>query len=159
MKVFLLKVTLLLSLTYLFGCSATEENKGTEIPYNKQIISPGACLIVGEIVDIDSTKLSKSSNNPCSKQPCWATVKIKSMLGCGAGAPIIGNNDMLKVKFNFTLGETTKELFPNLDKRMPGLKVNSKFKASIKELRVFNSGSKNEKLYQINTYEVIEKVK
>lgn len=40
--------------------------------------------------------------------------------------------DTLRIFFNFTL-EDTKELFPNLNKAMPGLKENDVFKAELEE--------------------------
>lgn len=40
--------------------------------------------------------------------------------------------DTLRIFFNFTL-EDTKELFPNLNKAMPGLKENDVFKAELDE--------------------------
>ncbi len=149
-----LRNSLLLVLIFFMGCSSLKKNN-ENIPIPKPTFSPGTCLIIGEIVSIDSTRLSKDSTSPCSQNPCWATVKIDSVIECGAGASVIGKNDLLKTNFTFTLAETTEKLFPNLEEKMPGLAVNSKFKATIKKRNTFNSKNKTE--YQINTYKRISK--
>ena len=136
MKIISTKNILFLILIFIIGCSSS--NTKNSIPTPEPAISPGSCLIIGEIVSIEKNQSLNNSNNICDKYPCRAVVKIDSVLGCGAGAPAIGKSDILKVKFSFTLAETTKEMFPNLEITLPGLNVNSRFKASIKKLTGFN---------------------
>jgi len=141
----------------LISCSSS---KNKMIKKDSPNYTPGTCTIIGKIISIDKTKLSKDKNSPCSKQPCWATVKINSVIGCGAGAPFIGNKDTVTVKFAFTLGETTKELFPNLEERMPGLHVNSIFEAQISRLKTLNFAAENkEDMYEIYTYKLVSQIK
>ena len=69
---------------------------------------------------------------------------------CG---PMLYKGAELKVYFAFTLSETTKELFPDLNTHHPGLKKNDTFVTSIK-----TRSSKNETPYQaiVYTYKKIE---
>ncbi len=116
-------------------------------------IPPGVVRIRRTMVDIDSSRKFSMVNSPYSKQPCWAHVKINSILGYGAGAPVVSESDTVFVKFGFTLGPTTKKLFPNLVHRLPGLPIGSSFQA---DLRIFNSkilnNKKSEVTFQINLY-------
>lgn len=152
--------SIILLIFAMIACSGNKKqaiNSSKNIKQTHSKISPGNVKIIGEIILIDNTKLSGDKNSPCSKQPCWASVKIDSVIGSGAGAPIIGEKDTIDVKFAFTLGETTKELFPNLDKRMPGLKTRSKFEALVSKLNALGSaGSKRKDLYQIYTYKLLK---
>lgn len=72
-------------------------------------------------------------------------VKISEV---GLGGPALNVGDTIFVNFNFTLAETTPELFPDLDKRMPGLNVGDSFEA---RLRVISSEPAI-KRYSINYY-------
>ncbi len=141
----------LVSVSALISCSSTNEKHVV-----KSNFPPGVCKIVGEIVSINKDKLSDNKNSPCSKQPCWAEVKIVSIEGCGAGGPIVGKKDTLTINFAFTLGKTTKEFFPNLDERLPGLEIGSQFSALLSKLTKLNfSSDKREDLYKVYTYKKV----
>lgn len=78
-------------------------------------VPPGQCRIVGTIVVVDPA-LSGDSNDPCSKAPCKATVRVDMVEGYGMGfEERIGNRE-IEVKFAGTLGE---------------MKVGSRFRASV----------------------------
>lgn len=87
-------------------------------------------MIVGSIVAI-SPVINSSATGPCSKVPCVATVKVDSVLGYGSATTplVVGKN--ITLNFMFTLSPTTKELFPNMDERLPGLEVGDSFTGSI----------------------------
>lgn len=135
------------------AASCTSQKK--EIDSSKERhISPGIVKIIGKVVSIDEKRFSSDNKSPCGKLPCMALVKIDSVIGYGAGAPIIGKKDTILVRFAFTLSETTKDLFPNLDKRLPGLEINSVFKANVSFLAAEkNEKNKMQNLYQIFFYE------
>ena len=97
---------------------------------------------------IDSIRTSTDKNSPCSKTPCWAKVKVDNVIGIGQGGPSVSIGDTLYTRFAFTLAETTEELIPNLDKRMPGLNITDSFEANIKSMASNNS----DKLYEIYFY-------
>ncbi len=131
------------------SCSSKETSDSTNEEMGAEIKIPkGSTSIWGSIVSIDSSKLSVDKNSPCSKYPCWAEVKIEKVLGVGQGGPAVSVNDTIKVNFKFTLSETTEELIPNLDKRMPGLNINDKFEADLLNLASTNL----EKLYSVYYY-------
>lgn len=88
-------------------------------------IAPGRCRIVGTLVGVDS---SLAENGPCAKAPCHGTVRVDSIVGYGAafGNPI-AVNERIRVTFAFTLAPTTKDLFPTMSDRLPGLQVGERF--------------------------------
>jgi hypothetical protein len=142
----ILKYIVLLILVFIVSCS-TVKDSGKANNYNSNKVAPGYCRIKGTIVKIDSTL--EQGNSPCSKEPCLAVVHVDSILGYGAGFGTINNGSDINLKFEFTLGPTTKELFPNITERLPGLNINSQFIANIKHY--FESGSK-EKKYLVYGY-------
>lgn len=128
----------ILALTCLMACagqtdkSVREENRQeTPRPIVDQQtrIAPGKCRIVGTLVSIDTTM---EESGPCSKAPCRGIVRIDSVLGYGSafGNPI-GIRGEIAVRFAFTLGPTTKDLFPNMTERLPGLNVGSRFQTDL----------------------------
>ncbi len=115
-------------------------------------IPPGYCRIKGTIFRIDST-LDTNDNSPCSKAPCIALVRVDSVLGYGAGFGSINTGAEINLKFAFTLGPTTKELFPNLSDRLPGLDLSSSFIADIKRINsINNTGAENKKIFLVYGY-------
>ncbi len=92
-------------------------------------IAPGKCRIIGTLMAIDSTM---EDSGPCSKAPCRATVRVDSVLGYGSafGNPV-SLNARIAVRFAFTVAPTTKDLFPNMTNRLPGLQVGSTFQTDL----------------------------
>jgi hypothetical protein len=143
---------LLIASIIFVGCSSKETSESSNQENGEAgKISKGATAIWGSIVSIDTTKLSSDKHSPCSKVPCWAEVKIEKVLGVGQGGPIVSVGDTLSVNFKFTLSETTPELIPNLDKRMPGLNINDKFEADLQNLIITDSS----KVYSVYYYNKI----
>jgi hypothetical protein len=91
-------------------------------------VPPGHAEITGIIVQIEPVAKGSSENDPCSKVPCIAIIKVESA-SYGAGFPTLNEKDNIRVKFYFTLMSTTKEMFPNMDEYYSGLKVGDRFKA------------------------------
>ena len=109
--------------TTLFACRSSEQSSSdakdkTEVqnpPDPGPGVPPGQCRIVGTIVAVDPV-LSGDANDPCSKAPCKATVRVDMVEGYGMGfEERIGNRE-IEVKFAGTLGE---------------MKVGSRFRASV----------------------------
>ena len=127
-----------LALTGLLACSAQtdksvrgedQQQKPGLITEQHNQIAPGKCRIVGTLVAIDS---AMEQSGPCSKAPCRAIVRIDSILGYGSafGSPL-ALNKQIAIRFGFTLAPTTKELFPNMTNRLPGLEIGSKFQSDL----------------------------
>ncbi len=130
-KTILLSVFVIIFLTH-YSCKT--QKKKTIVKKNVDIgvkLSPGTCSFEGEIISIEKIK-NTNSNNACSKAACIAKVKITKVLGYGSAfnAPM-GSGKVIKMRFKYTLSKTEK-LFPNKKNHLPGLKVGSKFKASVK---------------------------
>ncbi len=104
-------------------------------------IAPGRCRIVGTVMSIDSTL---EEGGPCSEAPCRAIVRVDSVLGYGSafGNPI-AVTVQIPVRFAFTLAPTTKDLFPNMTERLPGLQVGAKFQTDLEARKEMGMGERH----------------
>lgn len=106
------------------GGSASQYTK-EDFTIDNTPIPPERCRVVATVVAIDETKRSDRSGDPCSTAPCYAAIRIDSVLGTGRtfnGFLSVG----LKVnaRFNFTLQKSTH---PSL----PGMKEGTQFRAEV----------------------------
>lgn len=137
---------LLLMSAGLVSCSSNVSRQSAgSMKQHAEKFAPGTVSITGRIVSIDSSRISENPDEPCGKFPCWAKVKVESILGYGPGAPVVSRNDTLDTRFAFTLAPTTKDMFPNLKIKLPGLDVGVGFSASIHILSSRNFDNKNYK--------------
>jgi len=117
---------LIITVSFLImNCSTPKENKTlaeSEIP-------PGHAKIVGEITKIEPVTSSKLKD-PCSMAPCIAHVKVSSAL-YGAAFPSFKKDEIIRIKFLYTLEKTNKELFPDMKEEYPGLEVGQEFTALV----------------------------
>ena len=130
----------------LMNCSTPKENKiliESKIP-------PGHAKVVGIITEIEPVSDSSNLNDPCSKAPCIALVKVTSAV-YGAAFPSFTKDEKIRIKFLFTLEQTTKELFPNMEETYPGLRVGQEFTALV--AHIDNIGETVPK-FQIYSYEL-----
>ncbi len=131
--------------------STQEKNPAAQIQPAR--ISPGHCRIIGTLVGVDSTL---DVSGPCSKAPCRATIRVDSVLGYGAAFPKpIAVNSQIEVRFAFTVGPTTNELFPNLTERFPGVQLGNKFKTDV-EAREAMGAANHGPFYTIYAYELLK---
>lgn len=149
---------LLLALVIVFlvgttGCVSSKET-ANENELQNQNVAPGQCRILAQVLKIDSVLPTNSSNDPCAKAPCTASVKIKNIIENRAGSGL-NNGDTLKTKFAFTLNPTNKESFPTLNENLPGLTEGSTFEADIQLLPSNSSSKTKEKVYLIYGYKKI----
>jgi hypothetical protein len=112
----------------IISCNCSKDISKTPKLAEPNKIPPGYAEIIGVIVEIEPVAKMPNENDPCSKAPCIAKVKIESA-SYGAGFPTFNKKDYIQVKFYFTLMPTTKEMFPNMDDSYPGLNVGDKFTA------------------------------
>ena len=127
------------------NCSTPKENK-TLI---ESKIPPGQAKIVGVITEIEPVSDSSNLNDPCSKTPCIAIVKVSSAV-YGAAFPSFSKDDEIRIKFLFTLEKTTKELFPDMEETYPGLKVGQEFTALLSHMEYIDETAPK---FQIYSYE------
>lgn len=146
-RLFILYISLLL-LSPAAGCggnSIAEKESNVNLQNRKneysEKIAPDHSLIVGTIVKIDTSLEKSGLNNPCSKVPCIARVRIDSVLGYGPNFPPLRLGEIIKIKFGFTLGPTTKDLFPHMSGYFPGLNVNDTFEADVRKIPDNYSGN------------------
>lgn len=141
MKSNFLNFYLLIFLLFGFACkppvaiqSSTEKNSKRE--NISASVSPNACKIIGTVIRIDSV-LSVDTASPCSKVPCSAVVRVEEVISCGVGfGSRLNNGNEIEIYFALTLSPINNELFPNLDLKLPGLKVGSKFMAEVESRKM-----------------------
>lgn len=115
-------------------------------------IPPNHARIVGTIVSMTSFS-SANADDPCSKAPCIAVVKIESIEGFGSGfTEPVGPGKEVRVRFRYTLAPT-KDLFPEMSPPMPGLKNGSRFKADLMMTGVSIAGEPLVKTFSVDRYE------
>lgn len=114
-------------------------------------IAPNNSRISGTIISIEAIS---ESTGPCSIYPCIATVYINNVIGYGSSFKIsLAKGDNIKLKFEFTLSETSKELFPSLEKSLPGLKVGDIFSGDIEKIEILQFDTKSTQVeYRIFNY-------
>ena len=149
----LLLVLVIVSLAGATGC-ATSKEITSEKSAMDQGVPPGQCRILAQVIKIDSVFEENNGNDPCSKAPCTASIKIKDIIENRAGS-VLNNGDTLKTKFAFALNPTNKETFPTLNESLPGLTEGSTFEADIQLLPLNPSSKTKEKIYLIYGYKKI----
>ena len=161
MKKFLKTLVVLISLLVLFSCNSTQRKKeqvsagqpqkASSIKIGAQDIAPGHCRIIGTIVSIDAIQKTGNAEDPCSKEPCRAVVRVESVLGYGQGfiRPLSKSKEV-PITFKFTLSPTN-DLFQNMTKTYPGLEVGSKFLADVEAHELIGTKTIN---YLIYGYEI-----
>ncbi len=95
----------------------------------KQEIGAGQARITGQILKIEPIQ-NDLSKDICSRYPCIAQVKIKS-IKTGSGFPALHRGQPIRVKFMFTLAPTQPGMFKNMVEKYPGLKQGDTFTAII----------------------------
>lgn len=127
---------LFISLFLFATCNSVHDIKST-LP-NK--VNPNSCRINGTVTRIDSIK---EINSPCSMHPCVAIIEVNNVVetGLSFNSPIV-KSDTIKVKFEFTLSKTSKELFPNLNYTLPGLKVGDSFIGDVEKVELIKIDNK-----------------
>ena len=94
-------------------------------------VGPGKGRVVGTIVGVESSTGHYDSASPCRIAPCVGVVRVDSIVGLGAGFPILSPGMELNTEFVFTLG-ATKDIFPDLRPAYPGLPVGTSFEADLR---------------------------
>lgn len=118
----------------LISCKSAKEiaSQNNEVVQELSASAIDACTIIGKIISIIEETDSSNINSPCFKVPCWANVRVEDVLHCGSRfAASISAGEEIKMFFVYTLSPSTANLFPNLEKRYPGLEKNDYFKANI----------------------------
>jgi hypothetical protein len=148
-------IGLLVLTIYLSSCRDESDKKKTG---NKRV-SPGYASIVGTVTQVEATLDTLSTEKPCGNVPCYAIVRVDSILGYGSsfGNPLV-KGSTIRLKFMFTVEKTTKEYFPNLKEHFPGVVINSKLKGNIELVRGSSAVTNEEfpRLYRIFSYQLIE---
>lgn len=135
----------------LISCSSNKTSQNTLSSH----VSPNNCRINGTVVSIEEIR---EKTGHCSTEPCLAKVKINNVIETGSSfsKPLI-KGDTIKIKFEFTLAETNKDLFPALNFVLPGLSSGDSFIGDVEFLKVIQLNSSTSPLeYRIFNYNKID---
>lgn len=132
--------------TLLFNCGSTKENG----ELTKLDIPPDHAQIIGEIINIEPISDDPDTETACSMHPCIAKVKVKSAK-YGSSFPQLAKDQEIRIKFNFTLDPTNKEMFPEMTESFPGLNEGDKFIALVSHVQNIDPNTPD---YQIYGYEL-----
>ncbi len=144
------KVIFYFTLLLLLSCNSIEKSN-----LDKNI-NPNACRINGTILSIEK---SFESSGPCVNHLCTASVLVNTIVSSGFSFNHpFAKSDTIKIKFEFTLDETTKDMFPNLTKSFPGLKVGDSFIGDVESIETikFNKKETDSFSYKIFNYDKIK---
>lgn len=146
----LIVLVIFLFLQIFMGCSQTPQYKSSL----SESINPNNCRIIGTVEAIEDYR---NFNEPCSTQSCVATVKISSIISRGMGfTDVLSANEIINLKFEYTLSPTSEEIFPKLNVKFPGLKIGDKFKGDIEKIiSIKVEGVKTPEIFRIFNYDVI----
>jgi len=94
-------------------------------------VNPGEVRAVSTVVRIDSTRAVRSGD-PCATYPCFAVIRIDSVLGYGSGFPRpLSAGESLRARFAFTLAPSNVAM-PDIAKPLPGLEEGDTFLADLR---------------------------
>ncbi len=141
------------------GSRSEQQNKKKQMKIASnpgEPVPPNNCRVIATVLAINTQNL-ESGTGPCSQVPCFATVRIDSIIGYGSAFqhPLSPDGKYV-VKFNFTT-RPSRKLFPNLEKSLPEVKVGMKFQADLSAMESLQMGSENAvSRYIIYTYKLVK---
>jgi hypothetical protein len=149
-----LKMFSLVTIAFLlYACSVTQQktdaqsdtqmvdkNAIRDLNAQQTDIAPGHCRIIGTITNINSQLSGAGPEDPCSKAPCRAVVKVDTVLGYGSAFNgTVSAGDEIPLRFMFTTA-ATKPLGLKLETHLPGLQNSDRFQADIESKPRFGGG-------------------
>ena len=120
------------------SCSSSKNNQTKdwreEIARPEAIQDPvpaGHCRIVATIVNVHPLQQGGKEEDPCSRFPCSATVRIDSVLGYGSGfRSALGPGQIIEARFVYTLAPS-RDAHPGQAFSLPGLGEGDRFQADL----------------------------
>ena len=110
--------------------------------------APNTCQIIAVVEAIDKTLRGSSEKDPCGRAPCMATIMIDSVLAYGPAFPKVLNvGDRIQVTFAHTLNPT-KDVWPEIQPPLPGLRMGSRFAATLRGSATMGSNSPSFTVYR-----------
>ena len=98
---------------------------------NAREINPGEVRVASTVVSIDTVR-SGRADDPCARYPCYATIRIDSILGYGSGFPRpLSPGESLRARFAFTLAPSA-DAMPGYEPPLPGLEEGVSFQADLR---------------------------
>jgi len=111
--------------------NADATDRGLPPEITAEPVAPNHCRIVGTILEVHGPELGAVSDEPCSKYPCTAKVRVDSVLGYGSAFPgALASRQTIEVRFQYTLAPS-KEAYPNETISLPGLSSGDRFRADV----------------------------
>ena len=150
---------LLLIFTVALGCK-TSKNPQAENREEKKAVAPAAprsingCYARATILEILPDVIHGNPDNPCSRTPCFARIRIDRVINRGmeCDGSVQGGAE-LKVYFSCSLVQTGEALFPGMNASYPGLEINDKFAATF---LTYGGGESEAIAYKVTGYQKID---
>lgn len=129
-------------LLFHFSCKEAEKsivNAPHQKPPDRSVSGNAAteAKITATLVSIEESRDSTDRTSACYKAPCFAKIKIESLERKG-NLFRVPDSLVVDAFFVYTLYPTYEDLFPQMGKYYPGLKINDKFEAIIESRISFN---------------------
>jgi len=121
----------LITIFFLFALNVHAQTK-VKPPdnYDNKKIAPDNCLVRAKIVKV-LPKWKKKSKKSCKVSPCVVFIKIIKVEKYGSSFPEhFSEGQKVEVKFVYSL-KPSKEVYPDKNINLPGLKKGNVFKAQI----------------------------
>lgn len=120
------------------SCASSRDDGGAGAPGRDlrppaiaEPVAPNHCRMNGTILEVRAPVATAASNDPCSKFPCAAKVRVDSVLGYGSAFPgALASGQEIEVRFLYTLGPS-REAFPAETTSLPGLGPGERFSADL----------------------------
>jgi hypothetical protein len=123
----------------------------------REAIPPNHCRLIGTVLKVHEVESALNSDDPCSRFPCTATVRVDSIVGYGSAfGGALGIGQEIEVQFLYTLAPS-EEAYPSESFSLPGLGDGDRFGADLRgaqETMLLGAG-KEESRYAVALYKVI----
>ncbi len=97
----------------------------------REPVPVGQCRIVATVIAVDGPRGEARQDDPCSRFPCAASVRVDSVLGYGSGFQgALGAGQTIEVEFLYTLAPS-REAYPGGPVSLPGLGAGDQFQADL----------------------------
>lgn len=125
------RITAAAAVLLLALASCTGSREATRVIPDMGEASPGEVLIMGTLLQVDTLRAERPTD-PCSRNPCYATIRIDSVLEYGSGFPRpLSSGEELSARFAFTLSPTD-DVLPELSEPFPGMSEGDAFQAKMR---------------------------
>lgn len=117
-------------------------------------VPPDHCRVTVTVLSIAPLMQSSKANDPCSKAPCGASLRIDEVIGYGSAFPTpLAIGDVVEAHFAFTTGPT-KSILPELTQAFPGVEKGTRLTADLRADAARRGSEEGKQKFTIFGYQV-----